>query len=232
MATIHQDEDADLSLIQAKKIAIIGYGSQGHAHALNLNDSGCKVCVGLHPESKSREKAVAAGLTVRSNSEAAAWADVIMILAPDTSQPAIYEKDIAAASFRRQDADVRPRIQHSLRHHPSAGKYRRHHDRAQGARPPRPRGLCRRRRHARPARRPPGRHRQGQAACAFLWQGHRRHTRRRDGDHFHGRNRDRSFRRASRAVRRHQRPDEGRLSTLWSRPAISPKPPTSNASTK
>jgi ketol-acid reductoisomerase len=95
MATIHHDDAADLSLIQAKKIAIIGYGSQGHAHALNLRDSGCTVCVGLHRESKSREKAVAAGLTVRSNGEAAAWADVIMILAPDTTQPSIYDQDVA-----------------------------------------------------------------------------------------------------------------------------------------
>ena len=95
MAIIHHDDAADLSLIQARKIAIIGYGSQGHAHALNLRDSGCNVCVGLHANSKSRDKAIAAGLTVRSNSEAAAWADVIMILAPDTAQPAIYEKDIA-----------------------------------------------------------------------------------------------------------------------------------------
>ena len=95
MATIHHEEAADLSLIQAKKIAIIGYGSQGHAHSLNLRDSGCSVCIGLHPQSKSRAKAVAAGLTVKSNSEAAAWADVIMILAPDTSQPEIYEKEIA-----------------------------------------------------------------------------------------------------------------------------------------
>jgi ketol-acid reductoisomerase len=94
MATIYQDDAADLSLIQARKIAIIGYGSQGHAHALNLRDSGCTVCVGLHPESASREKAVKAGLTVKSNSDAAAWADVIMILAPDTSQAAIYEKDV------------------------------------------------------------------------------------------------------------------------------------------
>jgi ketol-acid reductoisomerase len=94
MATIHHDEAADLSLIQARKIAIIGYGSQGHAHALNLRDSGCSVCVGLHPTSQSREKAVAAGLTVKTNSEAAAWADVIMILAPDTKQQDIYEKDI------------------------------------------------------------------------------------------------------------------------------------------
>jgi ketol-acid reductoisomerase len=95
MATIYQDDAADLGLIQKKKIAIIGYGSQGHAHALNLRDSGCDVVVGLHPGSKSREKAVAAGLTVKSVSDAAAWADVIMILAPDTAQPEIYEKEIA-----------------------------------------------------------------------------------------------------------------------------------------
>ncbi len=93
MATIHHE--ADLSLIQQKKIAIIGYGSQGHAHSLNLRDSGCQVCVGLHPGSKSRAKAVAAGLTVKTNSEAAAWADVIMLLAPDTAQQEIYEKDLA-----------------------------------------------------------------------------------------------------------------------------------------
>src|SRR6202790_2612910 len=95
MATIHHDDAADLSLIQAKKIAIIGYGSQGHAHALNLRDSGCTVCIGLHPESKSREKAVAAGLSGGSNREAAAWADVIMLLAPDTTQPDVYEQEIA-----------------------------------------------------------------------------------------------------------------------------------------
>ena len=93
MAILHHD--SDLNLIQAKKIAIIGYGSQGHAHSLNLRDSGCQVCIGLQPNSKSRAKAVAAGLTVKSNSEAAAWADVIMILAPDTSQQEIYEKDLA-----------------------------------------------------------------------------------------------------------------------------------------
>ena len=93
MAILHHD--ADLSLIQARKIAIIGYGSQGHAHSLNLRDSGCSVCVGLHAQSKSRAKAVAAGLTVKSNSEAAAWADVIMILVPDTTQPTLYRSDIA-----------------------------------------------------------------------------------------------------------------------------------------
>jgi ketol-acid reductoisomerase len=95
MATIYQESAADLALIQAKKIAIIGYGSQGHAHALNLRDSGCDVRIGLHRESRSREKAIAAGLRVNSVADAAAWADVIMILAPDTTQPGIYERDIA-----------------------------------------------------------------------------------------------------------------------------------------
>ncbi len=95
MATIYRENVVDVALIRAKKIAIIGYGSQGHAHALNLRDSGCDVRIGLHRESRSREKAVAAGLTVNSVAEAAAWADVIMILAPDTAQPAIYEREIA-----------------------------------------------------------------------------------------------------------------------------------------
>ena len=63
MAKLYYDDSADLALIQGKKVAIIGYGSQGHAHALSLRDSGCNVRVGLHPESKSREKAKAAGLT-------------------------------------------------------------------------------------------------------------------------------------------------------------------------
>ena len=95
MATIYQDDAADITLIQKKKIAIIGYGSQGHAHALNLRDSGCTVRVGLHDGSQSKQRAMAEGLTVRSAADASAWADVIMILAPDTVQPSIYEKEIA-----------------------------------------------------------------------------------------------------------------------------------------
>ncbi len=95
MAKIRYDADADLELIKSKKVAIIGYGSQGHAHALNLKDSGAQVCVGLHEGSKSRKKAEAAGLTVKSVADAAAWGDVIMVLVPDTSQPAIYEESIA-----------------------------------------------------------------------------------------------------------------------------------------
>ncbi len=88
MANLYYDNSADLSLIQAKKVAIIGYGSQGHAHALNLRDSGVSVCVGLHEGSASRAKAQKEGLIVNAPAEAAAWADVIMILVPDTKQPA------------------------------------------------------------------------------------------------------------------------------------------------
>lgn len=89
------DDDADLTIIQGRKVAIIGYGSQGHAHAQCLRDSGVEVVVGLREGSKSAVKAKEAGFTVTSNAEAVAWADVVVLLAPDTSQAAIYEKDIA-----------------------------------------------------------------------------------------------------------------------------------------
>ena len=95
MATIYYDDSADLSLIQGKKVAIFGYGSQGHAHALNLKDSGVSVRVALADGSRSRAKAEAEGLTVSSGAEAAAWADVVMVLAPDTKQRAIYDESIA-----------------------------------------------------------------------------------------------------------------------------------------
>jgi ketol-acid reductoisomerase len=95
MAKIFYDKDCDLSIIRAKKVAIVGYGSQGHAHALNLHDSGVDVNVGLHASSKSVAKAKAAGLKVLPVAEAAAWADVVMILTPDTSQARIYGNEIA-----------------------------------------------------------------------------------------------------------------------------------------
>jgi ketol-acid reductoisomerase len=95
MAKTFYDSDADLSLIQAKKVAIIGYGSQGHAHALSLKDSGVDVKVGLHAGSRSAERARAAGLDVVSVSDAAKWADVIMVLAPDQTQADIYHESIA-----------------------------------------------------------------------------------------------------------------------------------------
>ena len=88
------DDDADLSIIQGRKVAVIGYGSQGHAHSLSLRDSGVDVAIGLREGSKSREKAQEQGLKVMSNAEAAEWADVIMLLAPDTSQAKIFTEDI------------------------------------------------------------------------------------------------------------------------------------------
>ena len=95
MPKTYHDQDADLSLIQQKKVAIIGYGSQGHAHALNLKDSGVEVRIGLPATSKSIDKAKKAGLEVSTVSDAAAWADVIMILTPDHSQGDTYKNDIA-----------------------------------------------------------------------------------------------------------------------------------------
>jgi len=94
MATIFYDDSANPALIRARKVAIIGYGSQGHAHALNLRDSGVDVVVGLAEKSASRAKASAEGLRVLSVADAAASADVIMILTPDTTQPAIYRQDV------------------------------------------------------------------------------------------------------------------------------------------
>ncbi|MDT9408712.1 ketol-acid reductoisomerase [Corynebacterium rouxii] len=88
------DADADLSIIQGRKVAVIGYGSQGHAHAQCLRDSGVEVVIGLRDGSKSAEKAQEAGFEVKSNADAAAWADVIMLLAPDTSQAEIFARDI------------------------------------------------------------------------------------------------------------------------------------------
>ena len=95
MAVIYYDRDVDRSLIRNKKVAVVGYGSQGHAHARNLCDSGVEVVVGLRPGSRSRARAEADGLRVESVADAAAWADTIMLLAPDTEQPRIYAEEIA-----------------------------------------------------------------------------------------------------------------------------------------
>jgi ketol-acid reductoisomerase len=89
------DADANVGLIRQKKVAIIGYGSQGHAHALNLKDSGVDVTVGLRGDSKSRPRAESEGLRVKDPIEASAWADVVMMLVPDELAPEIYEKEIA-----------------------------------------------------------------------------------------------------------------------------------------
>ena len=95
MAKLYYENDADLGLLDGKTVAIIGYGSQGHAHALNLKDSGVNVVVGLQEGSKSKPKAEAEGLPVLSVAKASQQADVIMVLVPDTKQKAIYEAEIA-----------------------------------------------------------------------------------------------------------------------------------------
>ena len=148
---------------RARKVAIIGYGSQGHAHALNLKDSGVDVRVGLHEGSGSAAKAKAAGLRVTSMADAAREADVIMMLVPDTVQGEIYRSAIAP----HLTAGKMLMFAHGFNirfgaHHP-AGRRRRVDGGAQVARPPRPRALRGRRRHAGAVRRAPGRDRPGAA---------------------------------------------------------------------
>ena len=96
MATLYYDKDADLSLLDGKTIAVIGYGSQGHAHALNAKDSGVNVVIGLHEGSKSRAKAEAEGLTVMSVADATKAADIVMVVIPDTKQAQVYGESIGS----------------------------------------------------------------------------------------------------------------------------------------
>ncbi len=95
MAKMYYEKDCDINVLKGKKIAIIGYGSQGHAHALNLKDSGMDVCVGLRPGSKNIANAEKAGLTVKTIEDAAKWADIIMILINDEVAADVYKKSIA-----------------------------------------------------------------------------------------------------------------------------------------
>jgi ketol-acid reductoisomerase len=103
MAKLYYEKDADPTMVQGRKVAVLGYGSQGHAHALNLAESGVDVRVGLRPGSGSRRKAEEAGLRVLSVSEAAAEGDLLMVLLPDTDQAAVYDEAIAP-SLKEGDA--------------------------------------------------------------------------------------------------------------------------------
>src|SRR5579885_3318826 len=94
-AKVYTDKDADLGILKGKTLAVLGFGSQGHAHALNLKDSGCNVIIGLYEGSKSIPVAKEKGFEVYTTGEAVRRADVIFVALPDTKQPAAYEKDIA-----------------------------------------------------------------------------------------------------------------------------------------
>ena len=98
---VYYDRDADVNLVKSKKVAVIGYGSQGHAHANNLRDSGVKdVVVALRPNSPSAAKAENAGFKVLTNSEAAKWADIVMVLAPDELQAGLYNNELSPTCAR------------------------------------------------------------------------------------------------------------------------------------
>ena len=114
-ARMYYDADTDPAALRGQTIAVIGYGSQGHAHAQNLRDSGYDVVVGLPPSSKSRALAADAGLRVLDVAEATRLADVLMLTVPDTAQQAVYEQEIAPAPAAGPAAAVRPRLQHPLR---------------------------------------------------------------------------------------------------------------------
>ena len=131
---VYYEKDADLSLIKGKKVTIVGYGSQGHAHAQNLNDSGVKVTVGLRKGGASWDKAKGAGLKVAEVGEAVEGADVVMMLMPDENIAATLQDDVEPNIKQGRDARVRARLQHPLRAGRAARRPRRRHDRAEGAR--------------------------------------------------------------------------------------------------
>ena len=209
---VYYDRDADLNLIKGKKVAIIGYGSQGHAHALNLRDSGVKeVAVALRKTSAGVKKAEAEKFKVMEVAEAAKWADVMMMLTPDELQGDIYREQPRQEHERRRCVDVRARPQRAFQSDRAARRSRRADDRAERPRPHRALGISARRRRAVSGGDSQGCLRQRARSRAVLCLGDRRWPRRHHRDHVQGRMRDRSVRRADRAVRRPGRTDEGRL---------------------
>ena len=158
---VYYDRDADLNLVKGKKVAVVGYGSQGHAHVLNLRDSGVKnVVVALRKGSPSAAKAEAEGLKVMENAEAAKWADVIMMLTPDELQADIYRDQLAPNMKKGAALLFAPRPQHSFQPDRAARRYRRADGRPQRPRPYGALGIQARRRRALPDRHPSGRDRQ------------------------------------------------------------------------
>jgi len=111
---VYYEQDADLGYLQGKNIAVLGYGSQGHAHALNLKESGMNVRVGLRTDSSSCPKAREAGLQVDTIAEAVKWADIVMVLLPDQYQKAIYDSGNCSQHGTGQHACFRTRVQYPL----------------------------------------------------------------------------------------------------------------------
>lgn len=231
MAELFYDDDADLSIIQSRKVAVIGYGSQGHAHALSLRDSGVDVRVGLHEGSKSKAKAEEQGLRVVTPAEAATWADVIMILVPDPIQAQVYEESIkdnlkdGDALFFGHGLNIRfgfikPPAGVDVAMVAPKGPGHLVHAAVRGG----PRRAVYRGRRA-------GRHRQGLRAGAELRQGHRRHPRRLSSRRPSAR-RPRPTSSVSRSSCAAVRPRWSRpVSRRWSRPVTSRRSRTSSAST-
>ena len=210
-STMIYEDDATLDALQGKTVAILGYGSQGHAHALNLKESGVDVVVGLRPDSSSRADAEAAGLEVLDVADAASRGDVVMILLPDEKQAEIWLSDIAdgiapgnllmfahgfAVNF--DQIEPPPGVDVGLVAPKGPGHLvRRQYE--DGPRRALSDGRPRRRDRQRPRPRP------------RLREGHRRHPRRRHRDDLQGRGRDRPVRRAGGPLRRRQRARPGGL---------------------
>ena len=202
-ARMYYDDDADPAALAGQTVAIIGYGSQGHAHALNLHESGVDVVVGLAPGSKSRALAAEAGLRVLDVADAVRAADVVMILVPDTVQKRLYDEEIApnlraghllmfAHGFNIRYGRIDP-----------SGDRRRRDGRAEGPRPPAPLGLQGGRRRAGPVRGRARRVGDGPRPRPRLRPGDRLDPRRHPRDDVRGGDRDRPVRRAGGPVRRH-----------------------------
>ena len=208
---VYYDKDADLSLVKGKKVTIIGYGSQGHAHAQNLQESGMKVTVGLRKGGASWDKAKKAGVKVAELAEAIKGADIVMMLLPDEHHRRSLQGVDRAEPQERRVARVRARLQHPLRPDPAARGPRRLDGGAQGARPHGALDLRRGRRHAVliAVYRNPSKKARDMAIVLRL--GDRRRQGRHHRDQLQGRDRDRPVRRADRAVRRLRRAGQGRL---------------------
>ena len=202
MAQMFYDDDADLALIQGKNVAVLGYGSQGHAHSLSLRDSGVDVRIGLPEGSKSRAKAEAEGLRVLTPAEAVEEADVIVILAPDHKQRQLYTESVEPNITPGDTLVFGHGFNIRFGYITPPDGCRRVHGRPQGSRPPGPARVRRRARRPRARRGREGLLRQGLGPRAVLREGDRRPARGRHQDDVHRGDRDRPVRRAGRAVRR------------------------------